>query len=52
MQALSAETGTDAMLEWNAATSFAGPADRTHAMAPLEKLSQALLLANEYMFVD
>jgi len=38
------------MIEWNAATQFAGPPPAP--LAPLEKYAQTLLLTNEFFFLD
>ena len=43
--------GTKAEL-WNAKTDFAGPAQSKKPLTPLERYAQALLLANEFVFVD
>jgi hypothetical protein len=38
------------MIEWNAATQFAGPPPAP--LTPLEKYAQTLLLTNEFFFLD
>ena len=38
------------MIEWNAATQFAGPPQAP--LTPLEKYAQTLLLTNEFFFLD
>jgi len=38
------------MIEWNAATQFAGPPPAPQT--PLEKYAQTLLLTNEFFFLD
>ena len=40
----------ESRLTWDAAADFAGPADRP--LAPWERYAQALLLTNEFLFVD
>jgi hypothetical protein len=39
-------------LRYNAAVDFRGPAPVTKRLSPLEQYAQALLLANEFVFVD
>ncbi len=42
-----------ASMEWTAATGFEGPpVTSTARLTPLERLAQALLVSNEFMFVD
>jgi len=38
--------------EWNAASGFSGPATAAQPLAPWAKYAQALLLSNEFFFVD
>ncbi|MBI3862483.1 MAG: PSD1 domain-containing protein [Planctomycetia bacterium] len=47
-------TGTDGQttLRYNAASDFRGPAPSQKRLSPLEQYAQALLLANEFLFVD
>lgn len=44
--------GAGASQQWVAATDFRGPASSTATLSPLEQYAQALLLTNEFVFVD
>jgi hypothetical protein len=44
--------GADAIRQWTATSDFRGPAGASATLTPLEQYAQALLLTNEFVFVD
>jgi hypothetical protein len=51
MKTVSAATGAEMTVEWSASGEFTGPS-KARALGAWQKLAQALLVSNEYMFVD